>query len=157
MAATRNQLLARLHCIKKEQGWDDEAYRDILYARTGKRTAADLEGGALARLVAQLGIATPKGGFKRPGNNGEWAFIDRAAEDNRPLLRKICAVCRDMRVGKTYAEGVARRQHGVERRLEMMSNTELWILAGALERTRRFKIKDAPPPEGGIAENGRPA
>lgn len=40
MAATRNQLLARLHCIKKEQGWDDDTYRDILYARTGKRSAA---------------------------------------------------------------------------------------------------------------------
>lgn len=153
MPATRNQLLARLHCIKKEQGWDDETYRDILYARTGKRSAADLEGGALARLVAQLGEQKPNGGFKR---DNEWAFIDRAAEDNRPLLRKVCAVCRAMKVGKTYAEGVAKRQHGVERRLEMMSNSELWILAGALERTRRYKVKDAPPPEGGIAENGRP-
>ncbi|MEW5836914.1 MAG: phage protein GemA/Gp16 family protein, partial [Pseudomonadota bacterium] len=124
-----------------------------LYARTGKRSAADLEGGALARLVAQLGEQKPKGGFKR---DNEWAFIDRAAEDNRPLLRKVCAVCRAMKVGKTYAEGVAKRQHGVERRLEMMSNSELWILAGALERTRRYKVKDAPPPEGGIAENGRP-
>ncbi len=154
MAATRNQLLARLHCIKKEHGWDDETYRDILYARTGKRSAADLEGGALARLVAQLGEQKPKGGFKR---DNEWAFIDRAAEDNRPLLRKICAVCRAMKVGKTYAEGVAKRQHGVERRLEMMSSTELWMLAGALERTRRYKVKDTPPPEGGIADNGRPA
>lgn len=154
MAATRNQLLARLHCIKKEHGWDDETYRDILYARTGKRSAADLEGGALARLVAQLGEQKPKGGFKR---DNEWAFIDRAAEDNRPLLRKICAVCRAMKVGKTYAEGVAKRQHGVERRLEMMSATELWMLAGALERTRRYKTKDVPPPDGGIAENGRPA
>ena len=153
MAATRNQLLARLHCIKKEHGWDDETYRDILYARTGKRSAADIEGGALARLVAQLGEQKPKGGFKR---DNEWAFIDKAAEDNRPLLRKICAVCRAMKVGKTYAEGVARRQHGVERRLEMMANSELWILAGALERTRKYKTKDAPPPEGGIAENGRP-
>lgn len=152
MAATRNQLLARLHCIKKEQGWDDETYRDILYARTGKRSAGDLEGGALARLVAQLGEQKPKGGFKR---DNEWAFIDKAAEDNRPLLRKICAVCRAMKVGKNYAEGVARRQHGVERRLEMMSNSELWILAGALERTRKFKAKDAPPPEGGIGQGER--
>lgn len=152
MPATRNQLLARLHCIKKEQGWDDDTYRDILYARTGKRSAADLEGGALARLVANLGEQKPKGGFKR---ENEWAFIDRAVEDNRRLLRKICAVCRAMKVSKTYAEGVARRQHGVERRLEMMSNSELWILAGALERTRKFKSKDAPPPEGGIGESER--
>lgn len=152
MPATRNQLFARLHCIKKEQGWNDETYRDILYARTGKRSAGDLEGSALARLVAQLGEQKPKGGFKR---DNEWAFIDRAAEDNRPLLRKICAVCRSMKVGKTYAEGVARRQHGVDRRLEMMSNGELWILAGALERTRKYKVKNAPSPEGGIGESER--
>lgn len=152
MPATRNQLLARLHCIKKEQGWDDDTYRDILYARTGKRSAADLEGGALARLVAQLGEQKPQGGFKR---ESEWAFIDKAAADNQPLLRKICAVCRSMKVGKAYAEGVARRQHGVERRLEMMSNTELWHLAGALERTRKFKAKNAPPPEGGIGQDER--
>lgn len=143
MPSTRNQLLARLHCLKKEYGWDDETYRDILYARTGKRSAADLEGGALARLVAQLGAQQPKGGFKRPGRDGEceWAFIDRAPEINRPLLRKVCALCRSMKVGRAYAEGVARRQHGVARRLEMMSNGELWMLAGALERTRTFKGK----------------
>lgn len=154
MPATRNHLLARLHCIKRDSGWSDDEYRDIIQARTktethpGHRSAGDLDGAALARLVAQLGEQKPKGGFKR---ENEWAFIDRAAPDNRPLLRKICAVSRAMSVGKAYAEGVARRQHGVERKLEMMSNTELWHLAGALERTRKYKAKGAPPPDGGIA------
>lgn len=148
MPATRNQLLARLHCIKKEQGWDDDEYRDILFARTGYRSGGDLDGAALARLVAQLGTQKPQGGFKRAN---EWSFIDKAAEDRRPLLRKICAVCRSMSVGKAYAEGVARRQHGIERHLEMMGADELWMVAAALSRTQRFKVKNAPPPEGGIA------
>lgn len=132
--ATRNQLLARLHCIKKEQGWDDDTYRDILYARTGKRSAADLDGPALARAVAALGAQKPPGGFKR---DAEWAFVDAAAEEKRPLLRKICAVCRDMGVGRAYAEGVAKRQHGIERKLEMMDAGELYMLAGALVRTQK--------------------
>jgi len=136
MSATRNKLLARLHCIKRDAGWSDDEYRDILYARTGKRSAADLEGGALARLVAQLGEQKPKGGFKR---DNEWAFVDAAAIDKRPLLRKICAVCRSMGVGKRYAEGVARRQHGVARRLEMMDMDELYAVAGALARTQAHK------------------
>lgn len=136
MPATRNQLLARLHCIKKEQGWDDDTYRDILYARTGKRSAAELEGPELARAVAALGAQKPPGGFKR---DPEWAFIDTAAEEKRPLLRKICAVCRDMGVGRAYAEGVAKRQHGVERRLEMMDLGELYALAGALSRTQHSR------------------
>lgn len=136
-AATRNQLLARLHCIKKEQGWDDDTYRDILEARTGKRSAADLDSPSLARAVAALGSQKPPGGFKR---DPEWAFIDAAAEERRPLLRKVCAVCRDMGVGRAYAEGVARRQHGVARRLEMMDIGELYALAGALARTQKSKV-----------------
>ncbi len=136
MAATRNQLLARLHCLKKEFGWSDDEYRDILYARTGKRSAADLDGPALARAVAALGTQKPRGGFKRAP---EWAFIDTAAEDKRPLLRKICAVCRALGAGRAYAEGVARRQHGVERRLEMMDLRELYALAGALARTQAHR------------------
>ncbi|MDO8932972.1 MAG: DUF1018 domain-containing protein, partial [Rhodocyclaceae bacterium] len=105
MAATRNQLLARLHCIRKEMGWDEDTYRDILEDRTGKRSGADLTGPELARAVAALGVQKPKGGFKRAN---EWAFIDKAAEGNKPLLRKVCAVCIDMKVGKAYAEGVAK-------------------------------------------------
>ena len=136
MPATRNQLLARLHCIKKEQGWSDDEYRNILQARTGQRSAADLDGPALARAVAALVAQKPPGGFKR---DPEWAFIDAAQADKRPLLRKVCAVCRDMGVGRTYAEGVARRQHGVERRLEMMDLGELYALVGALSRTQNSR------------------
>lgn len=136
MPATRNQLLARLHCLKKEHGWDDDTYRDILFARTGKRSAGELDGPALARVVAALGVQKPKGGFKRPN---EWAFIDTAAEDRRPLLRKICATCRALGAGKAYAEGVARNQHGVERRLEMMDMDELHAVAGALARTQTHR------------------
>ena len=73
------------------------------------------------------------------GTPNEWAFIDAAAEDRRPLLRKICATCRGMGVGKAYAEGIARRQHGVERRLEMMDMGELYAVAGALARTQAHR------------------
>lgn len=150
MPATRNRLLARLHCIKKEHGWDDDTYRDILYARTGKRSAGDLTGTALSRLVTQLGGEKPKNGLKR---SNPWAFIDNAAEDNRPLLRKVCALCIDMGVGKAYAEGVALRQHGIERHLEMMTPGELWKVVAALERTRNYRRQDAPPAVG-IGQSG---
>jgi phage gp16-like protein len=146
MPATRNQLLARLHCIKKEQGWDDDAYRDILEARTGRRSAAELEGPELARAVAALGTQTPPGGHKHPGNAGrdnEWAFIDTAAAEKRPMLRKICAMCGAMQVGKGYAEGVARRQFGIARRLEMMDPHELHGVTGALARTQKYRDKAA--------------
>lgn len=145
--ADRRSNLARLHCIKKEQGWSDDEYRDILQARTGKRSAGDLDDRQLARAIAALGTTKPKGSYTRPS---EWSFIDAAVADRRPLLRKICAVCRDMGVGKAYAEGVARRQHGIDRRLEMMDADELWAVAAALSRTQKHRDRSTPPPEGGI-------
>jgi hypothetical protein len=145
MAATRNQLLARLHCIKKEQGWDDETYRDILWLRTGKRSAAELDGFALTRLVAQLGGQKPRSG-PRPGN--EWAFIDHAAPNCQPLLRKICVMARNRGVGKAYVEGIAANMDTrirqfrdgaaegtacrVTKPLEFCTLDELWRIVNAL-------------------------
>ena len=80
-------------------------------------------------------------GFKVVAN--EWAFIDKAAADRQPLLRKICAVCRSMKVGKRYAEGAAKRQSGIDRKLELMDEGQLWLLAGVLERTRKHKEEAA--------------
>lgn len=131
----------------RKQGIDDDTrhalVRDVGCVASG--SMSDVGAEAARRILQHL----------RRGEGNEWAFIDRAAQDNRPLLRKICMVCRAMGVGKAYAEGVAKRQHRIERHLEMMSNTELWHLAGALERTRKFKVKGAPPPEGGIAQDER--
>lgn len=145
--ADRKTLLARLHCLKKEQGWSDDEYRDILQARTGQRSAAALTDQQLGRTIAALGVSKRKGAYLRPT---EWAFIDAAIAERRPLLRKICAVCRAMGVGKAYAEGVARRQHGIDRHLEMMDANELWKVAAALSRTQAHRDRAAPPPEGGV-------
>lgn len=140
---TRKALLARIHCIKKERGWSDEEYRDILQAVSGKRSAAELDFAGLARAVAQLGgkaVRVPAAGAKAAGASpaSEWAFMNRASEEKRPLLKKIYAVCRAMGVGKQYAEGAARRQSGgVDRKLEMMSYHELYRLAQALTTTQR--------------------
>jgi hypothetical protein len=87
----------------------------------------------LAELMKAHGIQV-----KKPN---EWAFIKRASADRQPLLRKICAVCIDMGVGKAYAEGAAKRQHGIDRKLEMMDQGELWLLAGVLERTRQHRTE----------------
>lgn len=132
---TRKALLARIHCIKKERGWSDEEYRDILQAVSGQRSAASLDFAGLSRAVAQLGgkaVRVPEAAQE----GSDWAFIQRAAEGKRPLLRKIFAVCRELGAGRTYAEGVAKRQNGgTARRLEMMSQEELYKVAQALTNT----------------------
>lgn len=151
--AERKRLLARIHCCKAELGWSDEEYRDILQAKTGQRSAAALGFLALRRLAAELGEKTrqaPAGSGpvkadarKRSDERDDWSFINRAAEEKRPLLRKIFAVCRELGGGRTYAEGVAKRQCGSTRRLEMMDYGELWKVAAALATTQRGKAAKA--------------
>ena len=134
LSAARRAIFAEC----RKQGLDEDTRHAIL-REIGKVTSGsttDMGGDAARRVLNHL---RRLGGEANP--HQEWAFIDTAPEDKRPLLRKVCAVCRAMHVGKPYAEGVARRQHGVERRLEMMDLGELYALAGALERTRKSKDK----------------
>lgn len=145
MTIPRNKLLARLHCLKKELGLDDDTYRDILQARTGARSAADLDDAALARVVAALGEQKPRAGKV----DNEWAWVNKAAADKRPVLWKIRRICINLGIKRgqqiAYAEGVAARIAGCERHLQMMAAGELWQLIGPLERTARYKAAPAGP------------
>jgi phage gp16-like protein len=138
MPATRNQLLARLHCLKKDMGLDDDAYRAILEARTGKRSAGELDSPTLARVVAALGV-------QKPLPADEWAWVNTSPEEKKAMLWKIRQLCKAFRDEKgkplkrgghvAYAEGIAKRQHGVERKLQMMDVGEIYKLVGALQNT----------------------
>jgi len=142
--ATRNQLLARIHCLQKEAGWSDEEYRDILQARTGQRSSKDLDFAGLSRAVAMLSGEVRRRVPSAQRRPNEWGFIDTAAPEKQRLLRKICALCRAMGKGRTYAEGVAENQSGgVDRRLEMCSYQELYRIAGALSRTQQSRQRQA--------------
>lgn len=148
----RRRLLAHLHCLRRDAGWSEDEYRDILHARTGQRSASDLDFVSLYQLVGDLAPLvkrrrvdpTDQERTSKPARAGDWAFIDRASQDKRPLLRKIFATCRALGAGRSYAEGVARRQSGgVARRLEMMSYDELHKVAAALATTQRAKASKA--------------
>ena len=145
---TRNSQIATIKIAAKQLGMDDETYRAMLFTVARVNSATELDWAGRKQVIDHLKSRGASIGIKA----NEWGFIDGAASDRKPLLRKVCAVCRAMKVGKAYAEGVARRQHGIERRLEMMSASELWLLAGALSRTQMFKDKHAAPPEGGIGD-----
>lgn len=51
-AIDRNRLMRRLHVMKREQGLDDDLYRDKLEGLTGKRSAAELSDAELEETVA---------------------------------------------------------------------------------------------------------
>ena len=130
---TKRREIALIHIAKADLGLDDETYRDVLWTVARVRSAADLDFAGRNKVLDHFKAR----GWKPKPKSNEWAFIKTAAASRQPLLRKICAVCIDMGVGVAYAEGVARRQHKIERKLQMMDDSELWMLAGALERTRQ--------------------
>jgi len=117
----------------RKQGLDDDTRHDIVrnVGKVASGSTKDMGAEAARRVLDHL--------RRLAGQPNEWAFIDQAAEDKQPLLRKICATCRALGAGKAYAEGIARRQHGIERRLEMMDMGELHAVAGALAGTQAHR------------------
>jgi hypothetical protein len=135
----RNKELGQIHMAKAKLGLDDETYRSMLWTVARVRSSADLDHAGRRRVIEHLksrGWESSKPTSKKPN---EWSFIDSAPENKRPLLKKILMLCRDLEAGKSYAEGVAKRQCGFDRRLEMMTANELWLVVGALERTKLHK------------------
>lgn len=126
-----------IHAECRRQGIDDDARRDIVrnVGKVASGSTRDVGASAAMRILVHLWAT---GG--RPPN--PWAFIDSAPADRQPLLRKICKLCREMRVGKDYAEGAARRANaipeGVAVRLEMLGYGQLWKTAAALQRTANW-------------------
>ena len=134
--SVRNREIAIIKIAVKQLGLDDACYRDMLWALCRCRSAADLDWQGRKVVIDHLKAA---GAII---SKNEWSFIDKATPSRRPLLRKICAVCRAMKVGKAYAEGAGRRilslPPEVSVKLELLDENKLWLIAGALERTRKF-------------------
>lgn len=155
----RNRDLAAIHAGAKALGMDDDTYRAMLWTQARVRSAKDLDFAGRRRVLDHLRDLGAPGA---PAN--EWAWVDSAAANKRPLLRKIIVMCRQLGLAKggqiRYCEGIARRQHQVDRKLQMMDQTDLWRIVCALERThdhKRYVAPDAPVPEGGVTPEGKPA
>ncbi|MDP2808667.1 MAG: DUF1018 domain-containing protein [Rhodocyclaceae bacterium] len=156
LAAARRAIFAEC----RQQGIDEDTRRVLLrlVGHVASGSTRDLGADAARRVLDHLRAKSAPAGRR----DSEWAFIDAAAEDRRPLLRKICAVCRSMKVGRAYAEGVARRAlalsgggGAVVVRLEMLSAGQLWVVAAALSRTQRWGGPKAEATE--MAARARPA
>lgn len=141
----RKTELAQIHIAKAQLGMDDETYRAMLWTIARVKSAGDLDWTGRKRVLEHLKGCGAQIGGKKPGkpNAGkpnEWAFIDRAAADRQPLLRKLCVLARELGIErgrqKRYIEGIAKQMEGsaVEKPLEFCNSSELWVIAGALNR-----------------------
>ena len=132
--AARARDLAKIHIGKKQLcGDDDEAYRDMLEAVAGQRSAADLDGAGRRKVLEHLracGVEFhPAGQRPRP----------QAAPERAPLIRKIRALLADSKLPEAYAEAILRRQtgHGHRTPLEWGTPEQLRAVVAALYNDAR--------------------
>jgi len=126
MDAYRRQL-ARIHCLKKELGLDDDAYRHMLREIGGADSARDLTPTGRARVIRHL--ARLAGSRRRyPGRPHN---ADKSAQ-----IRKIEALLAEAKRPWGYALALCRRIAKKDR-LEFCSVDELRCLIAALEYDKR--------------------
>lgn len=137
----RKRELAAIHIARQQLGMDEATYRDMLWTVARVRSAADLDWAGRKSVLDHLASRGAKIGGKRPARPNEWAFIDRADAERRPMLRKLCVLCRELGIErgkqKRYIEGIARQMGSlgggsVVKPLELCTYTELWRIVAAL-------------------------
>lgn len=102
--AMRKRELAKIHVAKKSLALDDDEYRSILQAVTGKASAADLDNQGRAKLLAH---------FQKIGFKAKAKPVDRSrpnvGEDRQPRMRKIEAQLTSAGYSWNYADTLAKK------------------------------------------------
>lgn len=136
---SRRSLLAKVHIAAKALGLDDETYRDMLEALTGKRSAGKLTEKQLVLVVAALRAKGWNDGDPRPARKKP---APRATPGCAPLLGKIEALLADAGRPWAYAAGMAQRMYQVER-LEWAKPEQLRGIIAALVKDARRRASRA--------------
>lgn len=146
-------MLAKIHIAKKELGFDDETYRDILQTRYKKDSAAKLN-----RFEAEDLIAHFKGqGFKvkRKTEGKKTSTISRQSSSStgfkpsptyeKPMARKVVAIWINLSLaGVVKYSSDAALQSYVKRmtnvdNLAWCNDQQLWMLIEALKKWAKRK------------------
>lgn len=86
----RKRLLARIHIVKAELGWDEDEYRDYVFAETGKDSAGDVDYVPLANLLKRMEALRRQRKAAAVRAAGDPAF------DNTALTTKCLALAYDL-------------------------------------------------------------
>jgi len=110
----RRAELAKIHIARKALGMAEEIYRDLLWTIGRVRSSADLDSRGRQLLLEHFKACGWKPAAPREKAAGGWAWVNRATEDKKPMLRKIAVMLREADRPKRYADAIARRMHGVD-------------------------------------------
>lgn len=135
--------LAKIHIGAKQLGGDKEAYRDMLEAVTGKRSAGDLDAAGRRKVIEHLESCGAK--FERPRRE---ARRPRPAPEIRELLKKVDALLINHPEGRkprSYAEGILQHMASSPHRtpLEWAKSAQLVKVVQALEVDKRRRQRRA--------------
>jgi phage gp16-like protein len=136
---SRRSLLAKVHIAAKALGLDDETYRDMLEALTGKRSAGKLTDKQLVLVVAALRAKGWKDEDPRPARKKP---APRATPGCQLLLSKIGALLADSGRPWAYAVGLAKHMNYPER-LEWAKPEQLRGIIAALVKDARRRASRA--------------
>lgn len=128
----RRLQLARIHAGKKQLQLDDHTYRALLERVTGLRSSADMttaQRNDVLREFARLGMrheAQAESKRRWPGQP------DAALMKSRPMLRKVGALLANSKRPWSYAHGLAKKMHEVEK-VEWLNDHQLHALVSAMQ------------------------
>ncbi len=114
----RRRELAQIHIAKKDLGLDEDTYRAMLWSIGRVKSAGDLNAEGRRQVLDHL----KRSGFKArksPGNShknmsSDWGWVNNAAPDRQPMLRKIAVMLKSDGREKAYADAIAKQMHGVD-------------------------------------------
>lgn len=142
--AAKQRGLVAIHAAKRQLGLDDGAYRDLLQAQTGKRSAKLLtlrEQGQVLDYMRRHGATHPTRGAGR-------ARTAVPAAERADLMAKVHAILGELGrlTGQphslAYCDAICAR-NGWCTRVDFAGPQELRALIGALSRTMRAKARAA--------------
>jgi len=141
----RNRELAQIHIAKVQLALDDETYRAMLWTVARVKSAGDLDFTGRKRVLEHMrarGFTPKRGTFHGKQRNPEWGWVDRAAPDRQPMLRKVIMQLKSAGRGREYVDGVLEHMHLPK--LEFCGPQELHKVVAALaEDQRRRGMREA--------------
>lgn len=127
----RRAELARIHILAKELALSRDEYEDLVFSLTRARSAGDLDSAGRQQLIGHLAELARR-------YENDW--IERAAPDRQPLLRKIVKLAGSR--GKKYAEGISAHMFGIER-LQLCAPDQLRSIVVALVKDQQRRAAKA--------------
>lgn len=139
----RRRELAQIHIAVKDLRMAEDTYRGLLWALGRVHSSKDLDYAGRSRVIEHMRkLGWKPKPAKIPQPQSAWAWVNNAAEDRKPMLRKIGMMLRAAGREKAYVDAIAQRMHGVSL-VEFCAPDQLQAIVASLvadQRRRAAKV-----------------